>query len=71
MIRGMVGQLNDRLATEGGPPGDWARLISSYGVLGETDAARAIWTEAQTLFADQDAAIALLRDAAAAAGVLE
>lgn len=71
MIRGMVGQLNDRLATSGGPPEDWARLISSYGVLGETDAARTIWTEAQTVFADSDAAMAMLRDAAQSAGVLE
>ena len=37
MIEGMVAQLSDRLATEGGPAEDWARLIGAYGVLGETD----------------------------------
>jgi cytochrome c-type biogenesis protein CcmH len=71
MIRGMVSQLNERLATEGGTAEEWARLISSYGVLGETDQARAIWTEAQVRFADVDDAMTILRDAAASADVLE
>ena len=69
MIRGMVEQLSDRLATQGGPPGDWARLISSLGVLGETDQARAIWTEAQVVFADDPTALAQLIDAATSAGI--
>ena len=34
MIRGMVTQLSDRLATEGGPPAEWARLIRALGVFG-------------------------------------
>jgi cytochrome c-type biogenesis protein CcmH len=34
MIEGMVAGLADRLATEGGPPEDWARLITAFGVLG-------------------------------------
>ncbi len=51
MIRGMVEGLSDRLASEGGPPEDWARLITALGVLGETDRATAIWTEAQQVFA--------------------
>ncbi|MGR3495108.1 c-type cytochrome biogenesis protein CcmI, partial [Citreimonas sp.] len=56
MIRGMVSGLSDRLATEGGPPEDWARLITALGVLGETDRARAIWSEARSVFAtSQDA----------------
>jgi cytochrome c-type biogenesis protein CcmH len=71
MIRGMVSQLNERLAIEGGTAEEWARLISSYGVLGETDKARAIWTEAQVRFADVDDAMTILRDAADSAGVLE
>ncbi|MCX7299354.1 MAG: c-type cytochrome biogenesis protein CcmI [Rhodobacterales bacterium] len=71
MIRGMVAQLNDRLANEGGSAEEWARLISSYGVLGETDNAKAIWTEAQSVFADSPAAMDTLRAAAAQAGVLE
>jgi cytochrome c-type biogenesis protein CcmH len=71
MIRGMVSQLSTRLAEEGGPPEDWARLISSLGVLGDTEQASAIWTEAQIVFADNDAAIEQLRGAAAQAGVLD
>lgn len=71
MIRGMVGQLSDRLASQGGPPEDWARLITSLGVLGETDQARAIWTEAQGVFAADPAAIAQLLSAAQSAGLTE
>jgi cytochrome c-type biogenesis protein CcmH len=59
MIAGMVGQLSDRLATEGGPASDWARLITALGVLGEMDRATDILTEAQGLFAasPEDAAV--------------
>ncbi len=71
MIRGMVTQLSDRLATQGGSAADWARLISSLGVLGDTDQARAIWAEAQDVFADDPAAIAQLLAAAQQAGVAE
>ena len=71
MIRGMVGQLSDRLATQGGPPADWARLISSLGVLGDKDQARAIWTEAQGVFAADPAAMAQLLAAAQSAGIAE
>ncbi|MBD3678910.1 MAG: c-type cytochrome biogenesis protein CcmI [Rhodobacteraceae bacterium] len=71
MIRGMVAQLSDRLATEGGPPEEWARLIGAYGVLGETERAAAIWTEAQTVFGDTPEALAPIRAAAERAGVAE
>ncbi|MCA3451042.1 MAG: c-type cytochrome biogenesis protein CcmI [Rhodobacter sp.] len=71
MVRGMVAQLSDRLATQGGSAGEWARLITAYGVLGETDRARAIWAEAQQLFGDRTADIEVLRAAAAQAGVAE
>jgi len=71
MIGGMVAGLADRLATEGGPASDWARLIGAYGVLGETEQAAAIWFEAKTAFASDEGAIALLRDAAEQAGVAE
>jgi cytochrome c-type biogenesis protein CcmH len=70
-IAGMVARLADRLATEGGPPTDWARLITAYGVLGQTDDARAIWTEAQEVFAGSDTAMTTLRAAAEQAGVAE
>ncbi len=71
MIANMVAGLSDRLATEGGPASDWARLITAYGVLGETDAATAIWNEARNVFAGSDSAIALLRTAANSAGIIE
>lgn len=51
MIRGMVGQLNDRLAQEGGSADDWARLISSLRMLGEVERADAIYGEAKGKFA--------------------
>jgi cytochrome c-type biogenesis protein CcmH len=69
MIRGMVAGLAERLATEGGPAEDWARLITAYGVLGETDQAAAIWAEAQGRFADRAADLDLVREAARGAGV--
>ncbi len=71
MIGGMVAGLADRLATEGGPPEDWARLIGAYGVLGETEQAAAIWAEAQAAFTDDAAALATIRAAAETAGVAE
>lgn len=71
MIRGMVEQLSERLASEGGSAAEWSRLISAYGVLGETDRARAIWTEAQGRFADRPDDLATVRQGAKAAGVAE
>ena len=69
MIRGMVSTLNTRLATEGGTPADWARLINAYGVLGEIDAATAIWQNAQESFADAPEALAIIKRAADASGI--
>jgi cytochrome c-type biogenesis protein CcmH len=71
MIRGMVAQLAGRLADEGGPASDWARLIGAYGVLGETDKATEVWLEASEVFASSGAAMSTLRAAATAAGVAE
>ncbi|ASP22431.1 cytochro_ccmI: cytochrome c-type biogenesis protein CcmI [Antarctobacter heliothermus] len=71
MIRGMVGQLSDRLAEKGGPVEDWARLISSLGILGDTDKASAIYAEAQTVFGGSPKALALLQGAAQQAGIAE
>lgn len=71
MIRGMVDQLNDRLASEGGPAEDWARLIGALGVLGETDRAKAIYGEARGKFQGRDEDLAKLAAAAAQAGVSE
>lgn len=69
MIRGMVEGLSDRLANEGGPPEDWARLIGALGVLGETDQARAIAAEAETVFAGNDAALSAIAEARMRAGI--
>lgn len=67
-IRAMVEGLASRLAQEGGPPEDWAQLIRALGVLGETERARAIWIEAQGVFAN-DAGLALIDEAAQGAGL--
>lgn len=71
MIQGMVAQLMDRLASEGGSADDWARLIASLAVLGQTSDASAIWNEAQIVFAADPAGLATVRTAAQDAGVAE
>ena len=70
MIEGMVSGLSERLASEGGPPEDWARLIRAYGVLGQQQAAAAIWAEAQTVFPDDVNRVVILQ-AARDAGVAQ
>ena len=69
MIRGMVEGLSDRLATEGGPARDWARLITALGVLGEATRAREIADEARLVFADDAGALGLIADARLRAGI--
>lgn len=71
MIRGMVSNLSERLATEGGSPAEWARLIAAYGVLGEKDRAKTIWVEAQQVFASDAAALDALLQGARRAGLVE
>lgn len=71
MIRGMVGRLSDRLASEGGSPEEWARLIGALGVLGETDRAKAIYQEALQTFAEDTAALQQIEGAARNAGIAE
>lgn len=70
MVAGMVDRLADRLATTGGPAEEWARLITSLGVLGETDRATEILTEAQALFADSPGDAAVIAAAGAQAGLI-
>lgn len=67
VIAAMVEGLADRLATEGGPPEDWARLINAYGVLGRVNAAQIVHDDAQTVFADAPEALALIDNAFRAA----
>ncbi|WP_170752490.1 c-type cytochrome biogenesis protein CcmI [Ruegeria lacuscaerulensis] len=71
MIMGMVNQLSDRLATEGGPPEDWARLISALGVLGEGQRAIDIMQEANAVFAGDAEALEIIDAAALQAGIAQ
>lgn len=71
MIEGMVAQLADRLADEGGPPQDWARLISALAVLGDTETARTVLAEAEVVFGGDVQAVNILRRAAEDAGLSE
>ncbi len=69
MIEGMVQNLADRLATEGGPPQDWARLVSALAVLGRDDDARRVAAEAEIVFGGDVVAVTIIREAAAEAGL--
>jgi cytochrome c-type biogenesis protein CcmH len=69
MVRGMVNRLSERLAEEGGPPQDWARLISALVVIGEAEQARAIWEEAQTVFEQKPDMLEIVARAAREAGL--
>jgi len=71
MIRSMVAGLADRLANQGGPPEDWARLITAYGVLGDLRTASDIFRESLTVFADNPEALRTLRRAAQQAEVAQ
>jgi cytochrome c-type biogenesis protein CcmH len=71
MIGGMVEGLEARLAGQGGTPQDWARLITSLGVLGRQDRAQAIHDEALQVFAGDATALEAIRAAGAQAGVAE
>ena len=71
MIRGMVNQLSDRLATEGGAPEDWARLIAALGVLGEGQRAIDIKNEAMEVFAGNAEALEIIDAAAYQAGIAQ
>ncbi len=71
MIGGMVSGLASRLASEGGTAQDWARLIRAYGVLGNAEAARTVWTEAQQVFVSSMRGMEVLTNAARDAGILD
>ena len=71
MIEGMVDQLAERLAAEGGPAEEWARLITALAQIGRMDQARAIYAEAQTRFEGRSVDLSGLREAAVMAGVAE
>ena len=69
MVEGMVAQLGQRLATEGGTVEEWARLISSLGVLNRRDEAQEIFAEALEKFEGSPAQQSFLREAALNAGL--
>nr|WP_235933308.1 c-type cytochrome biogenesis protein CcmI [Rhodobacter ruber] len=69
MVEGMVAQLGQRLATEGGTVEEWARLISSLAVLNRRDEAQEIFAEALEKFQGFPAQQSFLREAALNAGL--
>ena len=70
MIASMVKGLAARLQDQGGSAAEWAQLIRAYGVLGQADQAKAAWLTARAALA-APGDLALVRDAAAEAGVAE
>jgi len=71
MIRGMVSQLSDRLATQGGGPSEWARLINALGVLGDIEQAKTIFANAKEVFASNMGALDQVTTAARQIGIAE
>ena len=69
MIEGMVAQLGERLANEGGTVEEWARLISSLAVLDRKAEAQEIYAEALTKFDGSPSQQSFLREAALNAGL--
>ena len=69
MIEGMVAQLSDRLASEGGSVEDWNRLIRSLAVLERLDEAQTIYDEAKAKFEGRPAELSFLRLAAVETGL--
>ncbi|MDJ1009481.1 MAG: c-type cytochrome biogenesis protein CcmI [Paracoccaceae bacterium] len=68
MVEGMVEGLAARLASEGGPPEDWARLIAALNVLGQRARAEAIAAEARTVFSADIEAVGMIERALGRAG---
>lgn len=69
MIRDMVDRLQQRLATQGGSPEEWARLIAALAMLDQRDQATAILTEARQRFGSAPDALAPIERAATDAGL--
>ncbi|WP_299937714.1 c-type cytochrome biogenesis protein CcmI [uncultured Pelagimonas sp.] len=71
MILGMVENLSERLAEEGGPAPDWAKLITALGVVGDSERAQAIYNEAKGVFANDPASLDQITAAATRAGLAD
>ncbi len=69
MIEGMVAQLSDLLATEGGDIEDWDQLIRSLAVLKRLNDAQTIYDEAKIRFEGRPAELSFLRLAAVESGL--
>jgi cytochrome c-type biogenesis protein CcmH len=69
MIEGMVAQLSDRLATDGGSVEEWERLIRSLAVLERLPEAQTIYDEAKVKFEGRPAELSFLRMAAVESGL--
>ena len=69
MIEGMVAQLSERLAAEGGDVEDWERLIRSLAVLERLPEAQTIYDEAKVRFEGRPAELSFLRMAAVESGL--
>lgn len=69
MIEGMVAQLSDRLATDGGSIEEWERLIRSLAVLERLDEAQKIYDEGKVKFEGRPAELSFLRMAAVETGL--
>jgi cytochrome c-type biogenesis protein CcmH len=69
MIEGMVDRLSARLASEGGPPQDWAQLVRSLAVLGRRDAAIDVLAEARAKHGGDAQALALFDSTASDLGL--
>lgn len=69
MIQTMVTGLETRLATQGGTPEEWARLIAALAVMGQKDHARDILTEARSRFAATPEGLAVIDAAGKKAGL--
>jgi cytochrome c-type biogenesis protein CcmH len=64
MIGNMVKGLETRLASQGGTPEEWARLIGALVVMGQDAHARDILAEARTRFAAMPEGLAVIEAAA-------
>ncbi len=64
MIKQMVAGLAERLKKDGGDIEEWKRLVRSYTVLGDKQAAREALGDARRTFAEDAGALASLDDLA-------
>ena len=69
MIEGMVAQLSDRLASEGGTVEEWNQLIRSLAILERLPEAQTIYDEAKAKFEGRPAELSFLRLAAVETGL--